>query len=340
MNTFILFCTAFLSAVIFIPFAIKTGRSGGWFEANDERKTHREKVSPFGGIAIYFATAIALASVVRPGMYAPVMAFALALPLLIVGIMDDLSGIGISTRMVLHVLLGVLVFEMGFQISVSGNWMLDLAGTVFTVALLINAYNFIDGINGLAGSLGLVGSLFFGFLFLASGQNGMAAFCLAYAGSLTGFLVYNFREKARVFMGDSGSTVMGFFMAVMLMAFLKTDAPPGGNSSWPIILALVGIPVFDLFKVCAFRVFRGRSPFCPDRTHIHHLLTDGLFSHPLAAFLLAGWTAGLAGFAYAFPPLFTLPDTLAFFWAPHVLTAVSRYVKREGGSELMVKEMA
>ena len=327
LDTYFLFFIGFLSTVIFIPFIMKFASTKGYWEENDERKTHSEKVSSFGGMAIYFATSIAMASVVTPSFSDPLMILLLALPLLLIGFIDDLIGIGISSRFVMQVLLGVLVFEMGLQLVDLGSWFLNLGATTLFVVLFINAYNFIDGINGLAGGLGLLGSLFIATLFMNRGETNLAALCLAYGGSLAGFLVYNFRNKAKIFMGDCGSTVMGFLMAAMILAVLKIDVAAGKMTSWPTLLALVSVPIIDLLKVIVWRLLRGRSPVCPDRSHIHHLLVDGVFSHPLAALLLIGWTLCFSLAAYTYPQFFTLANVGVSLVLPYFLILGIRFAK-------------
>lgn len=320
--TFSLFVLAFLSAIVLFPLVIKIAKRKGLWEANSSRKTHTEKVSGLGGMPIYFATAIALACVLMPGLNSPARVLLLGLPLLVLGVADDILDVGVSVRIVVQVLVGILVFEMGYQIVDFGSlWWLSMGATVIFVMLFINAYNFIDGINGLSGSLGTVSSLFFGFLLMSQGQIELAAVCFAYAGALAGFLVFNFGKKAKIFMGDNGSTVLGFFMATMVMAILKYDVAAGTSTSyWPVLLALTSVPAIDLIKVTAQRILQRRSPFHGDRSHIHHMLVDSSLSHPMACIVLAGWTLGFSLCAFFFPAFFSVGNAATILVGPYLLT--------------------
>ncbi len=286
------FSIAFISSAGLMPLVIKYARKKGLTEENNARKTHQEKVSNLGGTSIFAGCALTVFFILQPDTGSPVMAFALGLPLLLLGILDDIFKVGITTRLVLQAVLAAVLFEMGFQfVLLEDFWLINLAATVLMVLMLINAYNFIDGINGLAGGLGLVASVFFGYLLTSKGAIEIALVCFAYAGSLLGFLSFNFGKKARIFMGDNGSTVLGFFMAIMILANMEPgDGVTSEASNWPLLLSAVAIPVADIFKVALFRFLRQESPFKADRTHIHHLLTDRAISHPAACGVLVGWT--------------------------------------------------
>lgn len=332
---FFLFAAAFAGAASLMPIVISFAKSKGLMESSCRRKRHSERVSSLGGIPIFAATLLSIGIFLFPGLNSPVMCLSLCLPLLMVGFLDDLIDIGITVRIVLQILVGLMLFDMGFQILDSGHWWADMGATVFFVMLCINAYNFIDGINGLAGSLGLVGSLFAGFLLTANGDIEMAGACFAYAGGMAGFLLFNFGNKAKIFMGDSGSTVLGFIMAFMVMAVLKSEAAAGvETSSWPMLLAIVSVPVIDLFRVTIWRMVQLRSPFAADRSHIHHLLVDGMLSHPAACLLLTSWTATFAILAFIFPVFFSLENTLAFLAGPYFLALVFSFAKNGLGSFL------
>ena len=141
--------------------------------------------------------------------------------------------------------------------------------------------NLIDGVDGLAGSLGVLAASVFGIYFYFSGESIFAftAFCLA--ASLLAFLIFNF-NPARIFMGDSGSLVLGMMMAIFAMKFLSTSVssvviPTPANVA--IVISILIIPIVDTLRVFTIRILKGRSPFHPDKNHIHHLLIKSGFSH-------------------------------------------------------------
>ena len=153
---------------------------------------------------------------------------------------------------------------------------------------MINAFNLIDGINGLSGILGTVASVAFGWYFLKYGHNALAIVSFAYAGALVGFLRFNFGKKARIFMGDNGSVVLGYFMALMVIATWQTGHSEAGDlaSAYQMTFGVIALPVVDMVKVSITRVLNGNSPFYGDRSHVHHLFVDNEVSHPVASVIL------------------------------------------------------
>lgn len=294
MNTLQLFgafALALLVALVIIPFIIDWARSLGLLDQPDHRKIHTEKVSNLGGIGIFTAWMIAMGCFLlplSPGLMAGVM---LVVPLFVLAIIDDVNKVGVTTRLVFQALTGVIAYELGFKLEVVENmWLLNQIATVLLFMTVINAFNLIDGINGLAGSLGLVGSLAFAYYFINHGQMAPGLAALAYGGALSGFLYYNFRRRARIFMGDNGSVVMGYFMALMMI--LVIEHPAGDTQqTLPLVqfgLSTIFLPTVDMGRVFFFRLMRRRSPFYGDRTHLHHYFVDNGFSHPVASTLLAG----------------------------------------------------
>ncbi|MCF8245178.1 MAG: undecaprenyl/decaprenyl-phosphate alpha-N-acetylglucosaminyl 1-phosphate transferase [Saprospiraceae bacterium] len=317
------FAVAFGLALAAMALTIKISKQLNIIEPNNDRKTHTEKVSSFGGVGIFAAFFGAVLLVMQPGLGSPVMVFALAIPLFAISLVDDLFHIGVTIRFVVQALMGLALHEMGFQIHLFGDiWLLNLGATTFFIMLMINAFNLIDGINGLAGGFGLIGSFVFGILLANHGAYELAFACFAYAGAILGFLGFNFGKKARIFMGDNGSTVLGFFMSVMVLGIFKaegTSASIFSSNSWLVVLAVVCVPMVDVFKVMSFRLANFNSPFSADRTHIHHLFTDGLLTHPMACAILHGWTLLLVGLAMVFPWVFTLPTIVIAAMGPYIL---------------------
>ena len=324
--TIVCFIISFFLAAGLIPVIINISQKIGLFEKRDERKTHEGSISNLGGVGIVIAFALPILTFTKFSDLSQLAPLALAVPLLIISLLDDLKGISITFRFIIQAMLGLILFEMGFQvIDLEGQWILNLGATVFFTMLLINAFNFIDGINGLAGGLGVIASIVLSALLVQRGQSILAMACLAYGGALTGFLVHNFGKKSRIFMGDNGSTVLGFMMAFMVMAVLK-NSPLEEAASWPIIFSVVAVPVVDVFKVFLFRLLSLKSPFNPDRSHIHHLLVDDLLSHPTAAVVIQFWTVSLVCLAYWYPNLFTLTWYVAAATVPYVLAKTIRFL--------------
>jgi UDP-GlcNAc:undecaprenyl-phosphate GlcNAc-1-phosphate transferase len=184
---------------------------------------------------------------------------------------------------------------------------LQYAASVLLVVLVTNAYNLIDGIDGLAGGIGLIASLCFGIIFMVRGEAAFAILAFALAGGLLAFLRYNF-QPAKIFMGDTGSLVVGFLLSAMMLHLLEGSVAPGAQLALaaPVLVMLVmAVPLGDLIQVVITRLLNGAHPFSADRRHLHHQLLSLGLSHRHAAFVL--WGATL--FLLAISPLLICEET-------------------------------
>jgi len=151
-----------------------------------------------------------------------------------------------------------------------------------TIIVIINAFNLIDGVDGLSSTLGLLTTSIFGSYFYMADLPGFALLSFAMTGCLAAFLIFNF-NPAKIFMGDSGSLLLGLINAILVIRFIQTADSP--VSSFPIEsavavgFAILMVPLADTLRVFSMRIMKGRSPFSPDRTHIHHLLLDRGLNH-------------------------------------------------------------
>jgi len=179
--------------------------------------------------------------------------------------------------------------------------MFSLMLTYFAVIVIINSFNLIDGVDGLAGSLGLMSTFVFGLYFL--GVNMPAYYILAFSlcGSLAAFLIFNF-QPAKIFMGDTGSLLVGTINAILVIKFINVANSPDVSfaitSSPAIGFTVLMIPLLDTLRVFAIRIFKQRSPFSPDRNHIHHLLLDRGLSHRAITLLLVSMNSLLIALVY------------------------------------------
>jgi UDP-N-acetylmuramyl pentapeptide phosphotransferase/UDP-N-acetylglucosamine-1-phosphate transferase len=313
-----------------MPLVIRLAEKQGIIEGNDERKTHTEQVSSFGGIGIMAAFSLPIIALIFTGNNSPLAAFGLAIPLFAISLLDDIFGLKVTLRFAVHAAIGLAVYLLGFSILPWHiNPVLGASATMLFTMLLINAYNLIDGINGLAGGLGVIASLAFGTVFSLRSEQEMALASFSFAGAMLGFLHFNFGKKAMIFMGDNGSTVLGFLMALMAMAVLNGKAGQGAiefENGLALILAVVAVPVVDVFKVALMRAYRGKSPFSPDRTHIHHLFTDNLLSHPTACAMLFGWTLLQAALAICLPAHYAFQMVAALAIVPYLMARAIRFI--------------
>jgi UDP-N-acetylmuramyl pentapeptide phosphotransferase/UDP-N-acetylglucosamine-1-phosphate transferase len=162
--------------------------------------------------------------------------------------------------------------------------------SVFTIVVITNAFNLIDGIDGLAGGLGVIISITFGLWFNLIDQVGWSIISFSLAGALIGFLVFNF-NPAKIFMGDAGSLCTGFLLSIMAVQFIEFNRPEVQNyykiTTAPVIaIAILVIPLFDTFRVFTIRLLKKKSPFSADRNHLHHMLLKTGLGHKEVSLVL------------------------------------------------------
>ena len=148
--------------------------------------------------------------------------------------------------------------------------------SIFTIIVITNAYNLIDGIDGLAGSVGVIASLFFGIWFFLNDQSSFALISFAFTGGLLAFLNFNW-PPSKIFMGDTGSLLIGFFLSIVTIKFIDTNSILESSEfafggSIGTALAVLVLPLADTARVFVKRAAKGRSHMHPDRAHFHHIL--------------------------------------------------------------------
>ncbi len=293
------FVTAFVLAMLLIPPLIKLINRFRLYDIPDLRKEHSTPIPTMGGIAVCLAMALScLLWFNFSNDFFTVSFFFSIVVLFAIGIMDDLNDLRARNKLAIQLALASLIAFSGIRITslngILGIYNLPITAqytlTVLAIAGITNAFNLIDGIDGLAGGLGFMSLVILGLFLTLCGDVNIALIAFALAGGLLGFLYYNF-NPARIFMGDTGSLVLGFVTAVLTVRFIQLNTT--GNAilfpNAPVIgLSLVLIPVFDTLRVFSLRIWKGKSPFDPDKTHIHHLLTNNGWSHNFASKLICG----------------------------------------------------
>lgn len=291
------FLIALIIAVTLIPNIIKYALKYNLVDIPDERKVHQIPTPRFGGLAIFFGTFL-LTAIVATSFNNTLMLQLLALLFLvfILGITDDKASLKANFKFGVQIFIATAMTALGFRIEslhgLMGIGALPLAVqyplSILIIVGLTNAFNLIDGIDGLAGGLALINSLIFAYLFYTLGRPLFALFSISLAGATFGFLLFNFKN-AKIFMGDGGSLFIGFSMAILGIAFLKymPQAPALTEMrNVSLVFSLMLVPVYDTVRVFAERIFQGKSPFHPDKTHIHHLLLKSGFNPTKAVFIL------------------------------------------------------
>jgi len=290
----------FLIALILVSYSIQkiiyiSHKKHLFDEPLENRKIHLVKTPNLGGVAI-FATMIFTSSLFLPYTNFNHLNYiiASAVILFFLGLTDDLVGVNPFKKFLAQLVAALIVTLLaGFRFtSLHGifglneiPYTISIIISVLFILLIINSFNLIDGINCLAGSIGLLSCIMFAYFFWKLNEMGFVFLSVAMCGCLTGFLFYN-RTPAKIFMGDTGALFLGFLVAVFAINFIelnKVDSIKQAGtifSSAPaIIFALLIVPIFDTLRVFLLRIIRKKSPFSADRNHIHHRLIDLKLSH-------------------------------------------------------------
>ncbi len=268
------------------------------FEPTDERKIHTEKISALGGVGLFISFWV-MVFLLNISTEISLPVFIATSLLFVIGMIDDLLDAGILLRLFLQSLAASIACYAGFYFTIStGEWgvFINYGASIVFVMLLINSINFIDGINGLAGGIGIIAMAVFGSLFYLIGMIDLVLISMALIVALSGFLCFNYGEKAAIFMGDNGATVLGFIMAILAMKGSQFFAIHEISSNWALIGVVLSIPIIDLFAVVFLRAAKGISPLKADRIHLHHLITDSGLTHPASCWLIWGWLMLLIAF--------------------------------------------
>jgi len=293
-NYIFIICISILITLLAIPSILHVARSRHLYDdIGHFRKQHDHGIPRLGGVAIFvsFAITVMIFSVVDKGFSISYLLIS-AIILFAMGLKDDLSGVNSSTKFLIQFIVslnlvvlgdirltsmyGILgIFDMPYLVSVSL--------TILVIMLLINAFNLIDGIDGLAATTGIIANGSFAALFIYMHQYELAVVSLAIVGAIIGFLRFNI-TPAKIFMGDTGSLLIGLISAVLAIKLIELNKLTIGGSaqvySAPALTVAILIgPIFDTMRVFIIRIINGGSPFEADRNHIHHRMLRLGFTH-------------------------------------------------------------
>jgi len=291
---------SFLITFFAIPVIIQVARQKKMFDEPDERKVHKMVIPTLGGLGIFAGFILATLLGVPTGSPELQYFVAAAIVIFFLGIKDDILVLSAAKKFIGQlVAAGIIIKFGGIQITNMHGFLgigeiPELASiilTLFTIIVITNSFNLIDGVDGLAGSLGLLTTILFGSYFLYVGQLMFAVMAFSLAGSLVGFLVYNF-SPAKIFMGDTGSLMIGLVNSILVIKFINIAGAEGSRlplEAAPAIgFAILIVPLFDTLRVFGQRILDRRSPFSPDRSHVHHFLLELGFTHKMVTFLCVG----------------------------------------------------
>lgn len=294
------FITAFSLTYLAIPSIIHLAIKKNLMDEPGDRRSHKVSTPSLGGIGIFAGT---LFSIIMwtPFEYFGDLQYILCAFIIIflIGAKDDIDPISPSKKFLGELFAaGILVFRANVRLtSLYGFFgiheipeIASIILSIFTIIVIINAFNLIDGINGLSATLGILITVVLGIWFYLVGSIEISIVAFALAGALVAFLKYNV-TPAKIFMGDTGALLLGLVCSILAIQFIEhhielTDSPYTFVSAPSIAIAILILPLFDTLRVFTLRVLEGKSPFNPDRKHIHHILIDLGLTHMKATYIL------------------------------------------------------
>jgi len=275
------FLWAFFVAIFAIPSIIFVAQARHLFDIPNLRTVHQRLVPRLGGLAIFagFVSSLTIFGDLDSGIK---QMLAGAILVFFIGLKDDIIPVSAFKKFFVQVLATGIVMYIGEVKIASLYGILDVytlsASISYPLTFLViigitNAVNLMDGVDGLAGVVILFICFFLGFCFFFWGDSNFQPYstvCFALMGAIAGFLRFNL-HKAVIFMGDTGSLVSGFIIAILAIKFVEMNPFP---YTPVLVLAVLLVPIIDTIRVFLLRILMGLSPFSPDRNHLHHRLVD------------------------------------------------------------------
>jgi UDP-GlcNAc:undecaprenyl-phosphate/decaprenyl-phosphate GlcNAc-1-phosphate transferase len=312
------FFVAFSVTHFAIPIIVKGSVYNGLYAKPDGRTSHNDPTPALGGIAIF--AGYILATNIVAGEYFNFELNYLTTGLIvifIVGVKDDVMG-GKAWKKLIGQILAVAIISILADVRISNLYnlfgigdipfLLSITITVFVLLVIINGFNLIDGIDGLASGVGILIASILGIWFYVTNNIACTVMCSALAGALIAFFWFNvFNKKNKIFLGDTGSLTIGLVMGVLMVRFLQLVTSSKGiasiNSAPAYTISLFIIPLFDSLRVFIIRIAQGKSPFHADRQHIHHRLLELGFTHLQATIMLLSINLAFISICYLFQNL-------------------------------------
>lgn len=284
-NVFISLALSFAIVYFVVPKIIKVSKKIKLFDIPNHRSAAKKVVPTLGGIAIF--AGFTIGTIISSKSFSIdelKYMFAGVILMFLMGLKDDIIGMLARKKFIAQIAMAIFLVIVGnFRIdNLHGIFGIHEIGyiigafiSVIAIVGIINAVNLVDGIDGLAGGIGLLISLVYGFWFLNAGDFIYALSSFSLAGSLIAFLLYNvFGNTNKIFMGDTGSLILGTILAILTIRFnIYQPIISGAVHGLPALsLAILIVPVIDTLRIFTIRISQKRSPFSPDMNHIHHNL--------------------------------------------------------------------
>jgi len=351
----LVFLVAFLVTYLAIPSIVDAAKEKKLYDEPSRRKSHLKQIPTLGGVAIFAGLTVAAGSFINYS-YVPSLQYILVASIIIffIGIKDDILTITPLSKLIGQIAAALVLIIPGniYFSSLHGflgihhiTMVWSLLLTLFVIIVIINSFNLIDGIDGLAASIGMLTTIFFGIWFFVSGNIEYCLLSTAIFGALLAFFRFNvFGKKHKIFMGDTGSLIVGLMMAVQVIMFNEKNI--GYTSAFSIkaapavSFAVLIIPLYDTLRVFLIRMSRGRSPFSADKNHLHHCLLKLGFSHIHATLIIV-----LANICFIAMAL--LLQKTGIFWLMLIILSLAtiislvleHLVKKKNGNNTSIDEI-
>ena len=332
---------AFISGLFLMPLVISFSEKQGLLDKPNERKIHSQPIPRLGGISIWICTILSFFALVLLSYYphrSLVSGLLLGSSLMfLLGLIDDIYTLSAKFKFIIQISIATIVFLLGVKITSIFIPFVGLVGvpkllsyflTLGWIVGISNAVNFIDGVDGLAGSVITISSVTLGLISLAVSDVVIALVAFILAGSMLGFLTYNF-HPAKIFMGDSGALFAGFLLAALsvMYSMKQTDA------TMYVPLLILAVPIIDITFSSTRRIIKGISPFVADAEHIHHKLLNLGLSQNKAVLLLVAFSICMGALA----TYIAASDTTKYFLYAVIISIVmiilNRHAKIGEGKE-------
>lgn len=337
------FITAFLLVYMAIPSIINIARVKHLYDEPDPRKSHVEAVPTLGGVAIFAGVIFSIILWTPFDVFGDLQYILCAFIIIfLIGAKDDILPMSPYRKLMGQIFACfILVFKAQVKLTslygIFGIYTIPeipaILLSMFTILVIINAFNLIDGINGLSGSLGTLISITLGTWFFLIDRTDLAIIAFSLAGATIAFLRYNI-TPARIFMGDTGSMLIGLISAILAIEFIEVHAEIQGSpyafKAVPAVaVGILILPLFDTLRVFVVRIIKGKSPLNPDRSHIHHLLLDAGLSHMQATTVLLMVNLAFIFFVVYFQDFGNLRLLIIILLMASILTIIPTIISRK-----------
>ena len=292
----------FLGSLFLIPKIRQLSLKLNFSDTSNPRSSHQGKVASFGGVAFFLSYVFVLffAETLDTSHVSLTLLASITI-MFFTGLLDDMSNLSPRVKFLAQfIAVSFLMTEPDFRLLSLHGFMgiyeiplyISVTGSMIFLLGLINAFNLIDGIDGLTGITGIIVASFYSYMFYMLDYYYYLTICLATIATLLAFLRFNFSRRRKIFMGDTGSLVIGLVLGLLTFKLLSLDNDAYVSLSFhrqqlPLFLiSVLFVPLLDTIRVMILRAARGVSMFKPDRNHLHHIIVDFGLSHRRASFFI------------------------------------------------------